>query len=266
MDITLNELLKIEKKTIPILKSAGSFIKEHWSDLHNLKYTDKRDASTEIDIKAENFLREKLKKILPSAGFIVEEGKTVRANSFNWVIDPIDGTKNYVNTIPLFFTQIALLKNDEPILGHIYNPISNQFFTALKNNGAFLNKKKIMCKKEIDLDKAIIDVDFGGNDKEIEWKSAIFLKLSRIFYRVRMTGAFLAVYLATDGVDGHLCIYNETASFDLKPREIILKEAGNRVGFVSIPGRDNIFVAAKRNVFTKLDEIVRGTKYLISNL
>src|SRR3990167_5437018 len=126
MDYTAADLKELEKTLEPIVKQEGEFIRRSWDSIASVSFKDKRDVVTNIDIEVENRLKEKLRKLVPEAGFIVEEGVSEKKEVYNWIIDPVDGTKNYVHQFPLFDTKIALKKGDEPILGQIHFPASSQ--------------------------------------------------------------------------------------------------------------------------------------------
>lgn len=263
--LSLIQLKDLEKKTLPLITEAGEYIVNHWNSISTITYKDKRDVVSNIDVEVERTLRSKLHDILPEAGFIVEEGVSEKKQKYNWTIDPLDQTKNYIHNIPMFVTQIALLDEDEPILGLVYNPISKQMFIASKNNGCFVNGKKIVAKTESDLSSAIIDFDFGSKDTMYKYKSKLLLKVMDEAYRVRMTAGFLSIFSIFGGVDG--CIDTATLlssltdnakyAGDLAPHIIIIREAGLRAEFVKVDLNHSAFVVGNANLFTRLSELVR---------
>jgi myo-inositol-1(or 4)-monophosphatase len=256
MILTQLELKSLEKKVSPLLINAGKFIMANWESNHKLNYKDKRDFASEIDIKVENSLRKNLHKLLPQAGYIVEEGKTQKLFHYNWLIDPIDGTKYYVNKAPMFLTQIALIKNDIPVLGQVYNPVSNQLFSASLNNGARLNGQKIFDKTRKRLDESIIDIDFGSHDEELSWKLKILSSLANVFYRIRITGNYLFIYLATGAIDASVNLHKDTKLVDIMPAIIILKEAGLIADFVKINKNRNILIGANKKIYEHIKKII----------
>lgn len=246
MNLSTKDLEDLENQTAKILKISGEYILKHWHEAHKLSFKNKRDMASEIDVEVENLLRQELAKLLPEAGFIVEEGKSEKAKVYNWTIDPIDGTKYYVNDAPLFLTQIALVKNDKPILGQVYNPTSQQFFSASLGNGAFLNGNKLIDRTRQNLDEAIVDINFGGNDDQLDAKLKAFSTISRVTYRVRVTGSFLFIYLVTGAIDACINLNKGVKIVDLAPGMIIMQEAGLSVVEVNFSGLNGLIVSNKK--------------------
>ncbi len=255
MNLTSNELKELENKTRLILESAGKYIMGNWHKLHRLRLKDKRDVVSDVDIEVEMILRHGLSKLLPPAGFVVEEGKTSKAQNLNWMIDPIDGTKYFVNETPMFQTQIALIRNDQPVLGQIYNPVSGQFFSASLGNGAFLNGRKLQNKTRHNLDEAIVNVDFGGADDEIDWKLKVISGLTKKIYRLRMTGNFLFPYLATGSIDASVILNKSVKQVDILPGIIIMKEAGFQVENLVL-NKHNRLVTASPQLTKQIIDII----------
>ncbi len=95
---------------------------------------------TQADLESEHYLIAELKKVLPQAGFFAEESGQEGSGVYRWVIDPLDGTTNFAYGLPYFCISVALTYHDEPIFGMIYDPLHDELFYALKNQGAFLKK------------------------------------------------------------------------------------------------------------------------------
>lgn len=252
MNFTSSDLKDLQDETVPIVRTAGEYILKYWNKINNISYKDKRDVATNVDVEVEEMMREKLKKIFPEAGFIVEEGKTEKELVYNWCIDPIDGTKNYANRLPMFSTQIALVKKNDSVLGHVFNPCSNQFFSASLGNGSFLNNQKVIAYVRSDPRECILDIDVRGFDNDTLWKLKIFSKLARKFYRVRLAGGFMMVYIIIGGIDGFLTLDRGVKLVDLLPGEIIIKEAGLKAEFVKLENNRKIFIAANQSLFQLL--------------
>lgn len=227
MELSKTDLRLIEQKAEPVLRDVGKYIIDNWYKAHTYSYKDKRDLATEVDIKAEHILRSRLQAILPSAGFIVEEGSSAKIDGFNWVIDPLDGTKYFVKHVPMFFTQMALVMDDSPVLGQIYNPSSSQLFSASKGNGTKMNGIIFSSKTEETKDRAIINIDYGGFEHgDVEWKASAIKEFIKNFYRVKLTSGFLSIYLVTGGIDAYIVLNESIKVHDLMPRKIIFEEAG----------------------------------------
>ena len=114
------------------------------------------DFVTKTDKKVEKIIIEELEKARPKYGFIAEEsGEKKNESEFNWVIDPIDGTSNFMHGIPHFAISIALEKNGEVISGIVCDPIKNETFYAEKGRGAYLNNRRIRVSSRKSLDEVI---------------------------------------------------------------------------------------------------------------
>jgi len=252
MNLSSAELLDLENKLNSVITFAGEYIKDSWNKISDVVYKDARDVVTNVDISTEELLRKHLSNLLPEAGFIVEEGITQKKAEYNWAIDPIDGTKNFANHLPLFVTQVALMKGDNPVLGIIYNPLSNQLFSASLGNGTRLNGKNVMYTKRNNISSSIIDIDFGGSDDEIDHKLKITYSLAKKCYRIRIYGGIVACYLITGAIDVYIILNKKNKLVDLAPNMIILKEAGVMVDFVDVPHYKKVLVCAGQTLFEEI--------------
>ena len=136
--------------------------------LKNFKYLKKgpSDFVTNSDIKAEKIIIDELKKARPNYSIISEENGTEKNNDKKntWIIDPIDGTVNFLHGIPHFAISIALKSNDEIVSGLIFDPIKNELFFAEKDNGAFFNNHRIKVSKKNELNNCLFVT--GGKIKK----------------------------------------------------------------------------------------------------
>jgi len=137
----LNNYLEI---AIHSAKEAGTFLLNQFGKEHIPIYKSGSDVGLDVDKESERIILGKIQKFFPSHNIYSEElGKINNQSGFTWYIDPLDGTNNYFAGIPYFGVSIALVENHEIILGVVYNPVTDQLFSAVKGNGAFLNDKKI---------------------------------------------------------------------------------------------------------------------------
>lgn len=128
-----------------ILKAFHQDVKREWKNEGHFTGS----IVTKTDKQIDHYLRQELAKILPQAGFITEESAEGQSAEYTWIIDPIDGTANFANAIPIFGTLIGLWKGDEPILGVISFPVFNEVIVSAKGLGVYLNGKKVKFKMEI---------------------------------------------------------------------------------------------------------------------
>ena len=142
---------------IKACEKASKILIRDFGELENLQVSKKgpKDFVTNADIKAEKIIIEELKKARPNYSVISEENgvEINKDTSCSWIIDPIDGTINFLHGIPHFAISIALKSSDEIICGLIFDPIKDEMFYAEKNNGAFFNNQRIKVSKKNNLDE-----------------------------------------------------------------------------------------------------------------
>ncbi len=140
-----------------ISKKAGYFLLEHFNKVsdNDIVVKTRNDFVTYVDTKSEEMIKNMILKHFPNSGFLAEESGEKNINSeLIWVIDPLDGTTNFISGIPHFCISIALIKNNELYLGAIYNPLLDEFFYAEKKLGSFFNNKRIFISKTQKLQNA----------------------------------------------------------------------------------------------------------------
>ena len=256
MDLTQEQLLKLEKKVSVLLKKSGKLLFKKWRSSKKVSFKENIEPVTKFDLKIEKELKNRLAKIFPGAGFILEEEKCETSQKFNWVIDPIDQTRNFIGQLPLFYIQVALIFQGVPILGVIYNPVSNQLFSASFGNGVKLNgKSKSLINYNIKiLKESVVDIDFGGN-YDIDWKTSLANKLAKSALRIRMTGGSFAPYLLTGGIDAFVVLNQKTKAVDSFPRIILAKEAGLLYEKIDFEGY-TIFITGNKNIFKEIRDLI----------
>jgi myo-inositol-1(or 4)-monophosphatase len=179
MEIGLQQDLQIKlyESALEYVKQAGRLVLEHMGNKGRIER--KKNASdlvTEVDRMSEMLLRNKIQQEYPGH-WILSEEDSCQANAYEifkrqdsgygWIIDPIDGTTNFIHGIPHFAISIGIVKDREPIIGVVYNPVTDELYTARKSMGAYLNGKPIRVGKELKLAEAVIATGFQAND----WKT-----------------------------------------------------------------------------------------------
>jgi len=187
---------------------------------------------TNADTKAEKIIIEELMKAKKNYSIISEEdGSQINSDSENvWIIDPIDGTSNFLHGIPHFAISIALKSNNEIISGLIYDPIKDEMFYAEKNNGAFFNNQRIKVSKKKEIENCLFAT--GGKEKII----------SDFITRRTGSAALDMAYVAAGRYDGYF--QNNLNLWDVAAGIIIIKEAGGIVNEINLSNRSNIKVIA----------------------
>ena len=159
-EISLDFLAKVEA----IAKNVGAFQLLHWNHVKAESIEDKglNQLVSFVDQQSEQMLVDQLGEMLPSSTFIGEEKAPNNRvlTEYTWIIDPLDGTTNFLHGLPVFSISIALMNHNEPILGVVYCPALKESFIALKNKGAFLNGQRIEVAKNANLNDTLIATGF----------------------------------------------------------------------------------------------------------
>lgn len=216
-----------------LARSTGQLMAEERKNFDSSKIENKgmHDLVSYVDKESEQRIIAALATILPEAGFIAEEGTSdKRGERFNWVIDPLDGTTNFIQGIPLYAVSIGLLDNDELILGVVYEVGRDECFYAWKDGGAYLNGEPIHVSQRANINDALLATGFPYSEFSRMDEYIDFLKWSMQNARgVRRLGS-----AATDLAYVACGRFDAFWEYDLKPWDvaggaIIVKEAGGTV-------------------------------------
>lgn len=142
---------------------AGKFLKMNMGKIKHIEFKQGEETNlvTEMDKKAEQLIIEKIRQRYPQHNFLGEESGSHKTSSdYKWVIDPLDGTTNFTHALPIFCTSIALECKGEVMLGAIYDPNSDELFTAEKGKGAYLNNRRIHVSQTARLMQSLIVTGF----------------------------------------------------------------------------------------------------------
>lgn len=221
------------QKTCEIARMAGKFIagERLIFDENKIEYKGIHDLVSYVDKNAEIEIVNSLSILLPEAGFIAEEGTSSKqADRFNWIIDPLDGTTNFIQGVPVYAVSIALKEYDEIVVGVVYEICRDECFYAWKNGGAFLNGQPIHTSHRNDLHESLLATGFPYSDFHAIDSYLEFLKWAMMSARgVRRLGS-----AATDMAYVACGRFDAFWEYDLKPWDvaagaIIVSEAGGKV-------------------------------------
>ena len=210
---------------IKACEKASKVIIRDFGEVEKLQVSKKgpRDFVTKTDKKVEKILIEELSKSKKNYSFITEETGNIinKIKDSFWIIDPIDGTLNFLHGIPHFAISIALQKNMEIISGLIFDPIKNEIFYAEKNNGSYINNNRIRVSSKSNLDECL----FASNNDGVK---SVYPKLN-----LRNTGcaALDLAYVGCGRFDGYF--HNNINIWDIAAGKIIIEEAGGIVSDIS---------------------------------
>ena len=215
-----------------LAKDAGAFLKKRVGKIKKVSYKGRMNLVTDVDKRCEDLILRKIKNAYPDHRILSEESGKGGANKSEWLwlIDPLDGTTNYVHGFNFFCVSIALMKNDVLFAGAIYDPIRNELFSAAKDAGAFLNHKRIKVSGVGRLDEALLSTGFpyklGDSMKQ---NINNFIKFMMKSQAVRRPGsaALDLCYVASGRFDGFWEM--ELSPWDTAAGVLVVKEAGGHV-------------------------------------
>jgi myo-inositol-1(or 4)-monophosphatase len=213
-----------------VAKDAGAFIHERLNQVsdHNIQTKGRQNFVTSVDKAAEKKIVQHLETLLPEAGFITEEGTSTKTGiRFTWVIDPLDGTTNFIHGAPPVAVSIALLEDKEPVVGVVYEIFMDECFFAWKGSKAYLNEREIVVSGTSSVNDALIATGFPyHNFGRIEPFMASLTHFFTGSHGVRRLGS-----AATDLAYVACGRYDAFYEYNLNPWDVaagalILKQAG----------------------------------------
>jgi len=214
-------------------KASKSIIRD-FGEVEKLQVSKKGpyDFVTKTDKQVEKILVEELSKIKKNYSFITEETGTINNKDKDniWIIDPIDGTTNFLHGIPHFAISIALQCENEILSGLIFDPIKDEMFYAEKNKGAFLNNQRLRVSKKNSLDECLFASNYEG------------VKFSNLNMRYTGCAALDLAYVASGRLDGFF--HNSINLWDVAAGAIMVKEAGGIVNDLNKFNINNVDIKA----------------------
>lgn len=179
--------------SIEICKDVGKYILKESKHFNKFEIVSKgkHDFVSYVDKQAEKYLVSTLKDILPESGFIVEENTvTEKGEKWNWIIDPLDGTTNFIHGVPLFSISIALQENSEIVLGIVYELNLNECFYAWRGSKAYLNNNEIKVSDTKSVNDSLIATGFPYYDyTKLSEYNEIFIYLLKNSRGIRRLGS-----------------------------------------------------------------------------
>lgn len=214
-------------------RAAGNIIIRSLDKLDSIRISEKQpnDYVTEIDQLAEREIINIIRKAHPNHGFLGEESGETKGNDFTWIIDPIDGTRNFIHGFPQFAVSIGIQRKNKIEHGVIYDPMRQELFTATRGKGARLNDRRIRVSKRTQLEECLLGTGFPfrHSEKLLKDYTETLASLIPVCGDVRRAGAASLdlAYVASGRLDGFW-------EFGLKPWDVaagslMIKEAGGLV-------------------------------------
>jgi myo-inositol-1(or 4)-monophosphatase len=210
-------------------KEAGGLLLDLFGKTEAVSKAD-RSLVTEADRKAEEGIRDRLRGAFPEYAFLGEEGGYEEgAGEYAWLVDPLDGTTNYVVRNPFFSVSIALAFRGDPILGVVYFPFCDELFSAEKGSGAFLGEERIHVSQGERLEETVLAFCNGRDRESVDRIVQIFGEMKPITNKFRQMGsASLELsFVACGRVDAFLMV--GANSWDVAAGALLVREAGGVV-------------------------------------
>jgi len=227
-------LVSLEKDVIELCLEVGAFMSKEMDGFDLTKIEQKGSSSnlvSYVDKESERRLVEKLSEIVPGSGFIAEEGTDlVGSNEYRWIIDPLDGTTNYLHGLPLYAISIGLQKNEQTVLGIVYDVSHRECFHAIEGHQAKCNGKEIKVSPIKTLEESLLATGFPYYHSE---KKEDYLEIIKVFlettHGIRRLGsaAIDLAYVACGRLEGFF-EYNLKA-WDVAGGVFIVQQAGGTV-------------------------------------
>ncbi|MFF4391971.1 MULTISPECIES: inositol monophosphatase family protein [unclassified Streptomyces] len=256
------------EQIIDFVKSAGDSAFEQWRSFDVVEIKDiGGDLATNLDREIERAFHGLCREVFPGCGFRGEELPDLRtesSNGYTWNIDPIDGTKNFANEVPIWSVTVSLEKNGTPIFGVIYNPVSRQLYTAMAGRGAYLNGRRLSFNAPADPARMQLAIDFFMRQEDPAKKARqddLLAELFHSFYRVRSigSGSLSLGWLAQGHFGGYLSWgLTENKFIDIAAGLVIAQEAGATVRIESLDGSSSVLVVGSEPTCDMLLALANG--------
>ena len=245
-----------------LARRAGDLGMKYFQSLDTLTIESKghQDMVSEADREVELFVRRELAAHYPADGVVGEEhAPTAGTSGFTWVIDPIDGTANFVAGIPAWCVAIACVEHGVAVVGVIHEPSAGETFAAYKGGGAFLNGKPIRTSKATSLSQGAVGTGFS-NRREMRNIIGVIDSLfdeGGIFFR-NASGALMLAYVAAGRLLGY--VEEHMNAWDCVAGMLLVEEAGGKVVWpdsATVLAEGAVVIAAGEGVFDKVHAICR---------
>lgn len=241
----------------PIVKKVGVMVEKEYNSIKTeFKEKGKSDYITKIDTEVEKEIREYLKKHYPEHGVLGEELGSDRIDSeYVWIIDPVDGTTNFIHKIPYFCTAIALKYKKETIFSVIYNPMTKELFHAEKGVGTFLNGRKLEIKEPKESHNWFMGFCCPDSTKNEEAEKIVYETFYHSVLRLTKLGsASLEFSYVADGrIDAYVSI--GLKEWDILPGKLIVEEAGGIVEEAELIGK-KIIISGHKEAVNKIKGLI----------
>jgi myo-inositol-1(or 4)-monophosphatase len=243
-------------------RAAGNIILRYMNRLDGLAVVEKQrmDFASEVDKLAEAEIVKELRRAYPTHAILAEESGATGKGPLVWVIDPLDGTHNYLRGIPHFSVSIALLDKGEPVYGVVFDPLRDELFTASKGDGAYLNDRRMRVSKRETIAGALLGTGYPYRQRaHIESQLSMTSALLKEAEDIRRMGsaALDLAYVAAGRFDGYF--EPGLQPWDMAAGCLLVREAGgvynDFAGREGLPASGNI-IAGNHKIAQAMTEVI----------
>lgn len=202
-----------------------------WAGRFHVREKGRSDLVTEADLASQEVIRQKLLGAFPRHGFLAEENERIesRDNGYRWIVDPLDGTMNYVHGVPNYAVSVALEQGGVPLVGTVYDPVSRECYSAMRGRGAWLNGRRLAVSATTQLSEALVAVSFAAHVRRGDPEIAEFIEVMMEARGTRRMGssALNLCYVAAGRFDGYWS--KSTKIWDIAAGCLLVTEAGGLI-------------------------------------
>jgi len=243
---------------------AGELILQHFRQPHEIQMKGPADYVTEVDVKAEDAIVHTIRRAFPAHAFLAEEEhKPSQGAEYVWVVDPLDGTRNYIRGIPFFCTSIALVEGGRTVLGVIYDPLRKETFAAEAGKGLRLNGKRVRFTKQTNLENTVVYFGFlptrHADDRGLSLPLLVHLRPRIEAVRTMGCAALSLAYVACGRLD--VACHDHLNAWDMMAGALLIKEVGGiATGFWGKPisvASESIIAASSPSLHAEILSVAR---------
>ena len=227
-DSEITHLMPDFKTTCEDAARAGGAVLLDWAGRFAVREKGPADLVTEADFASQQVIRERLLSAFPDHGFVGEEnGEDIRPEAaYRWIVDPLDGTTNYVHQLPQYSVSVALEHEGRIIAGTVFDPVADECFSAARGQGAFLNGRRLIVSRVRELPQALVAASFPACVRRDAQEIKDFIEVLLVAQAVRRMGssALNLCYVAAGRFDAYWA--TETKTWDVAAGFLMIEEAG----------------------------------------
>ncbi len=253
--MSLEEQLKF---AVSIVRQAGEIFAHNIRSPEIIRHKAAGDMATSGDLEIEKFIGEAILEKYPDHDFITEESEGKSTGSeFEWILDPVDGTKYYARRMPLCAISLALRIDGKLSVGVVYSPLMGQLFTAASGLGAFLNGERVYCSHQDKLDEAMVCAELASRHSMKEERDRALGQLRTMIdevQRVRVIGvtSLGLCWTAMSGYDSYANLGSASHIWDVAGGLVVLEESGAKIDRI-----DGRIVAGSPHIQRALIDLLR---------